>query len=524
MAHVQFENPFMSNSPSFQGAPVFDFAKAAPARDPNAAEELGYAMVKSGPAVNADECELTGVSALEVMISWGSNVLHVAHLNPPRAFHVADESGESIDFVAPVNGSGRWPLVALIGGVPHAIVPADARAEIELPGAPKRGVDASVSQPFAELSGAQAIALTTNATVTVCSGALVYRVGVVPAGKPTARRILGGDRAPATYFGMAVLANAALAGALAFFTPALGLSSENDFDTERRYMVQQYLDAAAERERENKPEPTAPTNEPTGSGESGPEARGSSGKIGKTTVTTVNKRIAFKGQADHVELPREAALREAQTMGIIGLLNTMNGDPSALRVPWGRDAALGTDPMSAIGDLWSDSIGDVAGAGGLSHSGYEEGGGGRSNQIGLGGVSTCGSGVCLGLDNRFGVSSDRTRNPHKTAVPQMRPGSTTVSGRLPAEVIQRAVRQNFGRFRMCYEQGLMRNPNLEGRVTARFVIGRDGGVSNVSNGGSDLPDSSVVSCVVSAFYGLSFPAPEGGIVTVSYPIAFSPGR
>ena len=106
----------------------------------------------------------------------------------------------------------------------------------------------------------------------------------------------------------------------------------------------------------------------------------------------------------------------------------------------------------------------------------------------------------------------------------MRPGSTTVSGRLPAEVIQRAVRQNFGRFRMCYEQGLMRNPNLEGRVTARFVIGRDGGVSNVSNGGSDLPDSGVVSCVVSAFYGLSFPAPDGGIVTVSYPIAFSPGR
>jgi hypothetical protein len=33
-------------------------------------------------------------------------------------------------------------------------------------------------------------------------------------------------------------------------------------------------------------------------------------------------------------------------------------------------------------------------------------------------------------------------------------------------------------------------------VSVRFVIGRDGAVSNVANGGSDMPDGSVVSCVV----------------------------
>ncbi len=106
----------------------------------------------------------------------------------------------------------------------------------------------------------------------------------------------------------------------------------------------------------------------------------------------------------------------------------------------------------------------------------------------------------------------------------MRPaGQTIVSGRLPGEVIQRIVRQNYGRFRMCYEQGLTRNPNLEGRVEARFVIGRDGAVTNASNGGSDLPDAAVKNCVVSAFYNLSFPSPEGGVVTVAYPIMFTPG-
>jgi hypothetical protein len=36
-----------------------------------------------------------------------------------------------------------------------------------------------------------------------------------------------------------------------------------------------------------------------------------------------------------------------------------------------------------------------------------------------------------------------------------------------------------------------------------------------------MSDPAVSACVVRAFYGLSFPQPEGGIVTVTYPIRFS---
>jgi hypothetical protein len=115
-------------------------------------------------------------------------------------------------------------------------------------------------------------------------------------------------------------------------------------------------------------------------------------------------------------------------------------------------------------------------------------------------------------------------DPHRTGRgPQVRMGAVTVSGRLPPEVIQRIVRQNFGRFRLCYENGLRNNPNLMGRVAVRFVIGRDGAVSNVTNGGSDVPDGGVVNCVVRQFHNLTFPQPEGGIVTVVYPIMMSPG-
>jgi hypothetical protein len=83
-----------------------------------------------------------------------------------------------------------------------------------------------------------------------------------------------------------------------------------------------------------------------------------------------------------------------------------------------------------------------------------------------------------------------------------------VNGRIPAEVIQRIVRQNFGRFRACYDNGRRGLPDLRGRVAVRFIIDRSGSVSMVQDGGSDLPNQAVVGCVVRSFSGLSFPQPE----------------
>lgn len=97
-------------------------------------------------------------------------------------------------------------------------------------------------------------------------------------------------------------------------------------------------------------------------------------------------------------------------------------------------------------------------------------------------------------------------------------------GRIDAAVVTRIVRQNMARFRLCYENGLRTNPNLQGRVNVRFVIGVDGAVSRVGHGGnSTMPNQGVLSCVVRAFNGLSFPRPQGGEVTVVYPVNFAPG-
>lgn len=85
------------------------------------------------------------------------------------------------------------------------------------------------------------------------------------------------------------------------------------------------------------------------------------------------------------------------------------------------------------------------------------------------------------------------------------------------------MRADFDGFVRCYEAGLRRNPNLAGRVTTRFVINRDGSVSNVTNAGTDLPDVEVALCVFARIGALKFPEPEGGIVTVVYPLQFAPG-
>jgi hypothetical protein len=127
------------------------------------------------------------------------------------------------------------------------------------------------------------------------------------------------------------------------------------------------------------------------------------------------------------------------------------------------------------------------------------------------------------LDALVANSPDKVEGAATPSVPQVRMGTPTLSGPMPPEIVQRVVRQNYGRFRLCYEQGLTRSSKLEGRVTVRFVIGRNGSVTEVSNGGSDIPDSAVVQCVIRAYYGLSFPQPGGDIVTVVYPILFSPG-
>jgi hypothetical protein len=220
-------------------------------------------------------------------------------------------------------------------------------------------------------------------------------------------------------------------------------------------------------------------------------------------------RVALTHRSDAVVAPGtpafKASLNEAVQFGMIGLV-TGGADPNAPAAPWGRDDSGG----EARGNLWGVSAGDSFGQGGLGLSGAGQGGGGRGEGIGLGAAGTVGSG------------HGRLAGAHVARAPAIRMGATTVSGRVPPEVIQRIVRQNFGRFRACYEDALRGHPALQGRVSIRFVIAETGAVESAADGGSSIGSPAVVECVARAFRGLSFPQPDGGKVTVVYPISFAP--
>jgi hypothetical protein len=198
------------------------------------------------------------------------------------------------------------------------------------------------------------------------------------------------------------------------------------------------------------------------------------------------------------------------------LLRALGSEPSASFHADIRDF-VGAEP-----GLWGDELGDEAGNG-LRLSSDGDGGGGPGTGIDMGNLEVLPGGKPGLPGGDFGKFVGRPGVPgYRPKTPQIRVPHVDVSGHLPPELIQRTVRQNFGRFRMCYEQGLGRNPSLTGRVEVRFLIDSSGTVANAAKGASDLPDLGVVSCIVKAFYGLSFPAPETGTVKVTYPLMLSP--
>lgn len=494
-----------------------------------------YALVQSAPAVPAEECEVDAAAA-EVVIRWGATTLHVAHLTPPRAFFVGEASEKApVDFELPSDklGAARLPVVRKAAdGSARVVIPAGAVGTATIAGQVVKVADlasAGHAEASADVAGAIELPLRASTKVRFELGGIEFEVASVNAGRKVSGRF-SLDRRGLPFQAMSMALHLGLLGAAAVFMPPMALASEDTLSSDRIEDLKMIMSTTAERElaeAQDQPKDGATGERDGGTGHG---AAGESGKMGTETSRNTNGKWGAAGPKDNpeVRLSKADAIAMAQNFGMIGLLNGgAAGDRDAPTTPWGDLTTLGRDPISAKGNMWGSSIADASGGGGLGLTGVGEGGGMDGTGIGLGRIGTYGHGAGIGDGDGFGPGSGssfgRGGRGHKQADIRMRQGETTSSGHLPPEVIQRVVRQNFGRFRLCYENGLRGNPNLAGRVGVRFVIGRDGGVMSSANGGSDLPDAGVVSCVVAAFRGLQFPqSEEGGAVTVTYPIMFSP--
>jgi hypothetical protein len=498
-----------------------------------------YVMTKCAPDVNPEEVELANVLTVEVMVLWQDTVLHVKHLTPPRSFYVGEPRGDEppCDFTLPEEtlGLSRLPVVQVNGGVIQLVIPPGATGTLQLQGGKAASFEellkAGKLDPCAAVEGGHQVALAFGSKARIELKNFAFMIGVVSAGRRYAWNPFRGSGWATSFIVLSALVHVGLLTSMVVFLPPLGLTQTEDVNKDQAVLMNQYLKASAERERALVKELEATgelSTQPEGG--TGEAAKGDSGQMGTPNSSAIGKMYAIKKTSDTPSLQDAKAneLKEATNAYMIGLLREMaRSDPNAPAAAWGT-VSSGVDEESARGLMWGNSIGDAAGTGGLGLSGIGEGGGDKGFLIGLGrnigtighGDGSDGPGQGIGPGKGPGKLQEST---HVAKAPQVRFEGTTVNGgKIAPEVIQRIVRQNFGRFRACYESGLRNNPSLAGRVAVRFIIGRDGAVG-MASGDNGLPDSAVTSCVVRAFYGLSFPPPEGGVVTVVYPIVFTPG-
>src|SRR5262249_20952224 len=354
------------------------------------------------------------------------------------------------DFFIPSEklGTTRAPIVlADRGGYVAAVLLPRSTGWIEFPGQPRMTLDQAIqsgkTQPCAELSGAHQVTLPTGAKAHIelgGPGGIVFEVSAVNAGRAVAGHFQV-DTQGLLYQGLSLAVHAGLLAAMAFFMPPLGSTDEDGISADQQYLIQQYLQAAAEKEMEEKEtEQVAENNADNKEGGTGTRAKGEEGSMGNPNSKLQGNRYGVQGPQDNPDphIARAAALRDAAEFGRSGLPNSgAGGDPNAPTAPWGRDDSLGNDPLSARGNMWGNDIGESFGAGGLGLSGIGEGGGGRGEGIGLGSIGTIGHGAGTGTGQGFGSGHGRLGGSHRAKPPQVRMGATQVSGRPPPAGIQR---------------------------------------------------------------------------------------
>jgi hypothetical protein len=103
-------------------------------------------------------------------------------------------------------------------------------------------------------------------------------------------------------------------------------------------------------------------------------------------------------------------------------------------------------------------------------------------------------------------------------------GPVRVSGGLPAEVVQRIIRNSQAGLRACYRRALSQAPKLECKINVKFVIGRDGNTTDVDVTDSAISNANLTDgvrlteCIRQRISASTFPQPAGGPVTVAYPL------
>ena len=254
-------------------------------------------------------------------------------------------------------------------------------------------------------------------------------------------------------------------------------------------------------------------------GKAAEKAKEEEGKLGKKDEKDTNKRFAVKGPQDQEAIKLAKQKARAEALADASAAFQLEGELSAV---WGEgDRAVGSDAVSALGNMFGDRVGDAQGFGGLGGVGVGRGGGGfGENSIGVGNVGTMGRGG----RGKSGYGRGASRLGERRAkVPKVIPGKPIISGALDKETIRRVIRRHRNEYRYCYEKQLNKKRDLNGKIIVKFTIAGNGSVIAAAIADTTMNSRGVESCLVRKIKRWVFPAPKGGgIVVVKYPFIFKP--
>jgi hypothetical protein len=260
---------------------------------------------------------------------------------------------------------------------------------------------------------------------------------------------------------------------------------------------------------------------------------GDEGRAGNPAVTKARGLYSMKGPKDAIpQIARDfdpsLAAREA---GILGQMKQDSGH--FLASPFGQAFAQGNEDEDVWGSLHGEEVGEAFGVGGLGLVGTGRGGGGTgAGTIGLGAVGLIGKGSGGGPGAGVGSGGDRygnggnglAFNRKKKKIPRINIAKPIGGNGMDKDIIRRVVRAHINEIRHCYNQGLVRDPNMQGRVAIQFSIGPTGAVPKAFVSQQSIGDRSVASCMATAVKRWRFPRPPGGgHVIVTYPFVVNPG-
>ena len=308
------------------------------------------------------------------------------------------------------------------------------------------------------------------------------------------------DAAFVYFAGAAAAASLALLASRYAIPPLLNVDSD-EFSPELTLSLESFASSAAE------PELDPPS--PTPASEVYPrvnEIPGFSRCGGETDMGTPSTprvaRYAVQGPKDnpdpHISRWRALGPPHSYYDGL-GPFSTDYLSDKALHAPWARDTSLGTDEVSARGNMWGDEMGE-----------------------------SDGDDESLGQTHRDGgevkrIDVERASKPFTLRPARVIHTQVQVQGALPASAIEQALLPSLQNFRECYRSDPASRGDEEGRIDIRIAIEENGQSNEPSALRVQNVAPSTATCILAQIKAHTFAA-AATRTDVVYPLLLIPGE